>query len=195
MGLPSLFGKSKRNTFQQLKERLGNKLLGWKEKLLSAGKEILIKEVAQVIPAHTMSCFLLPKTLCDEMTSMVRKFWWGQKGEERKMAWIQWDKLCDSKDKGGMGFRDLRTFNLAMLAKQGWHLQQGRHSLFYRVFKTKYFPDEDFINAKKGHHPSFAWRRIWAAQSLLKDGLKWQVGNGRDVYIWKDKWTPNPTTF
>lgn len=111
------------------------------------------------------------------------------------MAWIQWDKLCDSKDKGGMGFRDLRTFNLAMLAKQGWHLQQGRNSLFYRVFKTKYFPDEDFINAKKGHHPSFAWRRIWAAQSLLKDGLKWQVGNGRDVYIWKDKWTPNPTTF
>ena len=78
LGLPLLVGRSKRNTFQQLKERLGNKLVGWKEKLLSnAGKEILIKAVAQAILAHTMSCFLLPKNLCDEMTSMVRNLWWG----------------------------------------------------------------------------------------------------------------------
>ena len=47
LGLPSLVWRSKRNTFQQLKERLANKLSGWKEKLLSrAGKEILIKVVA-----------------------------------------------------------------------------------------------------------------------------------------------------
>ena len=47
LGLPSLVGRLKRNTFQQLKERLANKLSGWKEKLLSgAGKEVLIKAVA-----------------------------------------------------------------------------------------------------------------------------------------------------
>ena len=80
LGLPSLVGRSKRNTFQQLKEHLANKLSGLKEKLLSnAGKEVLIKAVAQAIPAHTMSCFLLPASLCEEMTSIVRNFWWGQK--------------------------------------------------------------------------------------------------------------------
>ena len=47
LGLPSLVGRSKRNTFQQLKEHLANKLSGWKEKLLSnAGKVVLIKAVA-----------------------------------------------------------------------------------------------------------------------------------------------------
>ena len=47
LGLPSLVGRSKRNTFNDLKDKLGNKLSGWKEKLLSsAGKEILIKSVA-----------------------------------------------------------------------------------------------------------------------------------------------------
>ena len=35
LGLPSLVGQSKRNTFNDLKEKLGNKLFGWKEKLLS----------------------------------------------------------------------------------------------------------------------------------------------------------------
>ena len=54
LGFPSLVGKSKCNTFWQLMERLDNKLSGWKEKmLLSAGKEILIKVVAQVIPTTT----------------------------------------------------------------------------------------------------------------------------------------------
>ena len=88
LGLPSLVGRSKRNTFQQVKERLANKLSGWKEKLLSgAGKEVLIKAVAQAIPAHTMSCFLLQANLCDEMTSIVRNFWWGQRGGGGKEKW------------------------------------------------------------------------------------------------------------
>lgn len=78
LGLPSWVGKSKRNTFAQLKLRVSNKLAGWKKKLLSsAGKEVLIKAVAQAIPSYTMSCLKLPNTLCDELTGMVRKFWWG----------------------------------------------------------------------------------------------------------------------
>ena len=78
LGLPLLVGKSKQNTFAQLKQRVANKLTGWKEKLLSnAGKEVLIKAVAQAVPSYTMSCFKLPNTLCEELTGMVRQFWWG----------------------------------------------------------------------------------------------------------------------
>ena len=68
-------GRSKRNTFNDLKDKLGNKLSCWKEKLLSnAGKEILIKLVAQAIPSYTMSCFKLPNALCDDIASLVRQF-------------------------------------------------------------------------------------------------------------------------
>ena len=71
----------------ELKEKLARKLAGWKEKLLSrAGKEILIKVVAQAVPTYTMSCFKLLDSICEELTSMVRNFWWGQKVDERKMS-------------------------------------------------------------------------------------------------------------
>lgn len=71
LGLPSLVGKNKCNTFHKLIDRLNNKLSGWKEKLPSnAGKEILTKIVAQTIPTYTMSVFKLPSALCDEMTSI-----------------------------------------------------------------------------------------------------------------------------
>lgn len=120
LGLPSLVGKPKWNTFAQLKQRVANKLTRWKEKLLSnAGKEQLIKAIAQAMPSYTMSCFKLPNTLCDELTGMVGQFWWGQVKDEKKLAWLSWEKMCLHKERDGMGFWDLRLINLALLANQG----------------------------------------------------------------------------
>ena len=75
MGFPSLVGRNKKNTFMEVTAKLAKKLAGWKEKLLSkAGKEVLIKVVAQAIPTYTMSCFKIPDSLCDEMTNLIRNF-------------------------------------------------------------------------------------------------------------------------
>ncbi|XP_050290016.1 uncharacterized protein LOC126728194 [Quercus robur] len=152
LGLPSLVGKNKRSTFNDIKEKLGKKLSGWKEKMLSkVGKEILIKAVALAIPTYTMSCFKLPDNLCDELTAMIRKFWWGQVKNENRIPWLSWDKMCESKSNGAMGFKNLKLFNLALLAKQGWRLQVGHDSLVYRVLKAKYFPRvAKLLDSEKG---------------------------------------------
>uniref|UniRef100_A0A2N9FGA8 Reverse transcriptase zinc-binding domain-containing protein n=1 Tax=Fagus sylvatica TaxID=28930 RepID=A0A2N9FGA8_FAGSY len=124
---------------------------------------------------------------------MVAKFWWGQKGVERKIHWKKWDTLSRAKQDGGLGFRDLHSFNITLLAKQGWHLLTQPQSLFYRVFKEKYFPHHSFIHAQLGSHPSFFWSSVMAAQPLILDGLRWKVGNGRTINIWTDPWLPtNP---
>ena len=47
LGLPSIIGKSKKEVFAEIKEKVAKKLFRWKEKMLSiGGKEILIKTVA-----------------------------------------------------------------------------------------------------------------------------------------------------
>ena len=66
---------------------------------------------------------------------------------------MSWQKLCTAKDRGGMGFWDTNAFNLAMLAKQAWRLIHGTQSLFYRVYKTLYFPSCTFLEAQLGHNP------------------------------------------
>ena len=62
--------------------------------------------------------------------------------------------MCAPKEKGGLGFRDLKAYNLALLAKQGWRLQNNPHSLVYRVLKARYFPNIDFLHAELGTKPS-----------------------------------------
>ena len=89
LSLPSFIGRSKKQVFSTLKERVGQKLSGWKGKPLSmGGKEILIEAVAQAIPTYTMSYFQLPQGICEDLESMMRSFWWGQKHQEAKMAWV-----------------------------------------------------------------------------------------------------------
>ena len=101
--------------------------------------------------------------------------------------WIAWDKLCRPKEDKGMGFKDLKALNLALLAKQGWQLLQNQSTLFHQVFKAKYFEHSTFLKAKLGNHPSFAWRSIMAAKEIVVEGAQWNIRNGSKVRIWGDK--------
>ncbi|XP_042954575.1 uncharacterized protein LOC122290985 [Carya illinoinensis] len=51
----------------------------------------------------------------------MAKFWRDQRKEENKIKWVNWEHMCEAKSKGGMGYKDLKTFNLTILAKQGWN--------------------------------------------------------------------------
>jgi hypothetical protein len=62
LGLPVYVGRDKMKVFAYLKDRIWKRIQGWKEKMLSrAGKEILIKAVAQAIPIFAMACFDITK--------------------------------------------------------------------------------------------------------------------------------------
>jgi len=46
-----------------------------------------------------------------------------------------------------------------------------------KLFKAKYFPKESFLDAPFGHNPSYVWRNIHASQVLVKNEIKWRIGN------------------
>ena len=110
--------------------------------------------------------FQIPLKLCDELDAFCAKFWWGQVGNERKIYWKSWDKLIVSKKEGGMGFWDLRAFNLAMLAKQGWRMVQGNDLLLYQCFKARYFPRTNFLEAEN-HLIAHICGEVWWLHSLF----------------------------
>lgn len=92
------------------------------------------------------------------------------------------------KGSGGMGFRDLQSFNLAMLAKQVWRLLREPESLCARVLEAKYYPDGKLLNAKMKSGSSHTWQSILAGLECFKLGYIWRVGDGTQIRIWEDNW-------
>jgi len=92
LGLPVYVGRSRTDVFAYLKERVWQRIQGWKEKLLSkTGKEIMIKAVAQAIPVFAMGCFDLTKEICGQISAMIAKYWWNNKDKENSIHWVSWD--------------------------------------------------------------------------------------------------------
>jgi hypothetical protein len=170
LGLPVYVGRSRSKTFKYLLERIWKKIQGWKERMLSSvGKDILIKACAQAIPTFAMSCFDLTKSLCEEIATMICRFWWAQNDEENKMHWLSSELLTKPKSEGGLEFRDLYGFNLAMLARQGWRMLMNPDSLCARVLKARYFPTTSLLEAKPTEGISYPWRSILKGIDLLKE--------------------------
>ena len=93
-----------------------------------------------------------------------------------------------------MGFRDLRTFNLAMLPKQSWRLIQDRESLMYHCFKARYIPQTEFLDASNSPNSSYVWKSIMATKPILTDGCCWRVGDGLAIKVISKKWIHNYPT-
>lgn len=60
----------------------------------------------------------------------------------------------------------------------------------YCIYRFRYFPNDDFLSANIVHNPSFTWRGIHQASSILKACLRWRVGNGSNINVWRDSWLP-----
>lgn len=80
LGSVLMFSRNKAKEFKILKDWVSSRFEGWSRHLLSkAGKATLIKSVVQAIPTYSMSTFRVPIGVCNDMDSMMRKFWGGAK--------------------------------------------------------------------------------------------------------------------
>ncbi|GAU38871.1 hypothetical protein TSUD_67340 [Trifolium subterraneum] len=138
-----------------------------------------------------MSCFLLPKALCSHIESIIYKFWWGNNNDKRKIHWIKWRQICKHKNKGGLGFRELKAFNEALLAKQGWRCITQPNIMIAQILKAKYYPEKSFVEAEiENKSVSYTWHSRSKANWILKKGVLWNIGNGANINIWNDNRLP-----
>jgi hypothetical protein len=92
------------------------------------------------------------------------------------------------KGRGGLGFRDMKLFNQALLARQVWRLIQFPQSLCPKLLKAKYYPKCELIDTIFTADPSPTWRAVEHGLNHVKQGIIWQIGPRTKVNIWRDPW-------
>ncbi|CAM8999449.1 unnamed protein product [Rhodiola kirilowii] len=171
LGLPLTLKRKLTINFSGIIDKFCSKTEGWHAKNLSVGgKEVLIKAVLQALPQYAMNCFKLPDHIIKKMHSSIRKFWWSCSSKRKPIYWVSAQTLCQDKDMGGLGFKDLEYINLAFLAKQAWRIYTQPELLLSRLYKAKYCHSSDMLFCSVGYRPSFCWRSIMKGFEVIRKG-------------------------
>ncbi|KAJ9544963.1 hypothetical protein OSB04_024670 [Centaurea solstitialis] len=121
LGLPVGGNMTLAKNWQPLVDKFKKKLSSWKAKTLSIGRRLcLSKAVLGTLGTFMFSLYKAPKKVLSSLESVRRKFFWGGVNEEKKICWLAWEKVIQSKKSGGLGIGSLRALNLAMLFKWHW---------------------------------------------------------------------------
>ncbi|KAG8493182.1 hypothetical protein CXB51_010592 [Gossypium anomalum] len=180
LGLPIPIGKKKSAAFHGILDRVAKRIDSWSKRLLSnGGKKIFIKSILQSIPTYAFLVFYAPNSVLEEFQTLIKRVWWGGKENNRGSNMVAWDCLCYLKGMGGLGFRDLRRFNVALLGRLVWRLINCKETLCYKVLSAKYFPDGNVLNPKSMDKLSYTWQSITKAASILHAGFGWNVQENR----------------
>ncbi|KAM0896693.1 hypothetical protein ACQ4PT_023020 [Festuca glaucescens] len=137
-----------------------------------------------------MGIIKLPVGFHDDYMKLVRNFWWGEDEMKRKVHWATWDILTSPKDLVGVGFRDSRLMNQALLARQCWRIIKNPNNLCARLVKSIYYPRGNFLDTVFRQDVSHSWHGIEHGLELIKEGISSRIGNGNNVNIWRDNWLP-----
>lgn len=99
------------------------------------GKVVLLKSVLYALPIYFLSFFKAPEGVIRVLESLFRRFLWGGSEDRKKTHWVAWDNICKEKDDGGLGLKNLKAFNYALMGKWLWRLKTEEHGLWARVLK------------------------------------------------------------
>jgi len=115
----------------------------------------------------------MPTTVMREVKRIQKNFLWDWGSENRKIAWVAWDKICQSKDKGGLGVIDIEKFNLALLGKWIWRLKSEEGSLWKDIIESKYGGWRGLRSQYQSCKESMWWRdlrKVWyrGGEMILK---------------------------
>ncbi|CAL1403188.1 unnamed protein product [Linum trigynum] len=127
-GLPLLPGKLTIKACTPLIDRVTGRISSWKAKALSyAGKFQLVMSVLYSLTQFWMSIFILPKSVIRAIEKLCCDFLWGVGDGSRKRAVVAWPRVTYPKKEGGLGFRDMVSWNLACVTRHIWAilLKQG----------------------------------------------------------------------
>ncbi|RVW23310.1 putative ribonuclease H protein [Vitis vinifera] len=194
LGLPLGAHHKAVSIWDGVEERMRKRLAQWKRQYISKGGRItLIKCTMASLPIYTMSLFRMPKSVVKRLEKIQRDFLWGGGSLERKVHLINWEVVCTSKEKGGLGMRRIDSLNKALLGKWVWRFVVEKDNLWRLMIGVKYGQEEFGWKTREGRgtYGVGVWKEIMKEAKWCWENIKFKVGKGTRIKFWSDQWCGN----
>jgi hypothetical protein len=200
LGLPVGANPRRLATWEPMVNTLTKKLNSWSHRHVSlGGRLVLLNSVLNSIPIFYLSFMRMPAQIIKKVTRIQREFLWGGVNGGRKLSWIKWRVVCQGKNNGGLGVRDIKAVNLSLLMKWRWRLLDYNDvGLWKEVLVAKYGSqitrNASWILASNSYLSFLWWKDLCDLEGCV-ESKNWVVesvsrclGNGRNTRFWMDKW-------
>ncbi|MDV3199971.1 MAG: reverse transcriptase domain-containing protein, partial [Candidatus Phytoplasma australasiaticum] len=163
LGIPLDAQRLKVVNFSPLIESVNKFFSAWKGcSLTYAGRLELLNSVIQGVVAFWIQNFQVPSTVVDHIISLCRNFLWNG-----KKALVAWEALCLPKEEGGLGLRNIKIWNAAILVKVIWDIHRNKNSLWIKWIHNFYLPGKEFWSWKPTRNDSALMRSITRIRDMM----------------------------
>lgn len=83
-----------------------------------------------------MSVWLMNKTFVEKLDN-IGEGSFGKGVTKKKDYLVKWSRICRSKDKGGLGVKDLRKQNISLMIKWWWKLET-QNGIWQHIVRARY---------------------------------------------------------
>ncbi|XP_052622964.1 uncharacterized protein LOC128128149 [Lactuca sativa] len=191
LGVPMCVTKLFERDCKKLIEKIKMRIFNWKSKTLSfAGRLQLINSVLTSIHVYWASIFKIPIATINEIEKMCKSFLWANGEIVKGKAKVKWHDICKPKEYGGLGIKNLRRWNEALLAKHVWNVINNKNSLWVQWVRINYIGSKNFWDILQKKSISWTWKRCLEVRKIVRPHVVSCVGNGRNTSLWHDWWHP-----
>ncbi|XP_058724451.1 uncharacterized protein LOC131595932 [Vicia villosa] len=190
----------RKKVWLEVVNNIRRRLSSWKGRNISMGGRVtLINSVLNSIPIFTLSFFKIPGKIAKEIRKIQSEFLWSGRLERRCIHWVNWGVVCKSKAKGGLGVRDVKEMNNALLLKWKWRILNDNEAIWNSFIKERYCCPKIRIQDTGGvlhrSDDSIWWRdlcKIKVLDEIIDNGFSGcftcLCKDGKDILFWHNRW-------
>ncbi|XP_074305322.1 uncharacterized protein LOC141640417 [Silene latifolia] len=199
--------KLSKNEVRKLIDKITAKIRAWGTKHLTyAGRLTLVTSVLHTLHSYWATIFLIPSGIMNNIDRICRNFLWSGKDSYLRAPVVAWDQCCKPKAEGGLGIKNSKMWNKALLGKYVWWVANKKDHLWVRWINHVYLRGRHWTNYSPPSDCSWSWKKIahimmmfrpayiedqWLGNSAaytIKAGYDWIRNPGDSVSWWKICW-------
>jgi hypothetical protein len=135
--------------------------------------------------------FILPTSIIRNIESSLAAFLWKGTSLTHTGAKVAWATVCYPLEEGGLGIKNIKTWNKAATLKHVWRLLTEETSTWAVWVKSVLLRGRCFWYMNIPSSSSWSWRKILQSRSWCKGLFVPLIGNGMTTFLWLDYWLLN----